>query len=325
MRKAFKWFASLSIVFIAVFVYTGTYLDIPRKELEAKYASGTSQFLNLPDGTRIHYRDEGKFNAPVILLVHGTNGSLLNFERLVPYLMDNFRLVSLDLPGFGLTGAIPSKDYSIGKFMDIISEVTNHLGIDVFSIAGNSMGGHVAWRYAIDYPDKIENLILIASGGVRIEEDIAKLEQAKDNSPIVWRLMNSSLIRKILTFYTPKFFATQGLKTAVFDPDVVTQELASQFHDLALLVGSREAILSMMRSRHRIKEPKILSNITAPTLLIHGEKDNIINVKNSRYFKENITDIEIKIYSSIGHLPMYEDPKMTANDIKNFIQKPLTQ
>ncbi len=105
MKKTLKWLGVSIIAVLVVAIYSGTYLDILRKELEAKYATGSSQFLDLPDGTRIHFRDEGKLEKPVIVLLHGFNGSLFNFERLVPLLVDDFRLISIDLPGFGLTGA----------------------------------------------------------------------------------------------------------------------------------------------------------------------------------------------------------------------------
>jgi pimeloyl-ACP methyl ester carboxylesterase len=233
---------------------------------------------------------------------------------LVPLLAEDFRLVSLDLPAFGLTGAVPSGEYTIENFKETVSELTHYLDIEKFSIAGNSMGGHVAWRYALEYPDQIEGLILIAAGGVSGEE------QTMDDSPIVWKLMDSSLARKILLFFTPKFFAEQGLQTAVADPKLVTEELVSQFHELALLKGSREAILSMITGDRRSSSgPEIFNQISAPTLVIHGEEDNLIQVESSKYFEENIPNVEVKIYSNIGHLPMYEDPERTAKDIRNFI------
>ena len=314
MKKVAKWIG-LSVLAILVFlIYSGTYLDIPREELESRYAIGASQFLNLDDGSRIHYRDEGNDEGPVIVLLHGFNASLFNFERLVPLLAEDFRLVSLDLPAFGLTGAVPSGEYTIENFKETVSELTHYLDIEKFSIAGNSMGGHVAWRYALEYPDQIEGLILIAAGGV--SED----EQAMDDSPIVWELMDSSLARKILLFFTPRFFAEQGLQIAVADPKLVTEELVSQFHELALLEGSREAILSMITGdRHSSSGPEIFNQISAPTLVIHGEEDNLIKVESSKYFEENIPDVEVKIYSDIGHLPMYEDPERTAKDIRDFI------
>tara|TARA_B100001029_G_scaffold34633_1_gene26317 strand:- start:6468 stop:7442 length:975 start_codon:yes stop_codon:yes gene_type:complete len=321
MKKIFKRVGFSMVTILVIFIFSGIHLDIPREELEEKYATGSSQFLDLSDGTRIHFRDEGNAKNPTVILLHGFNGSLLNFDRLVPLLVEDYRLVSIDLPGFGLTGAIPSADYSTESFIDTVTTLTTHLGIEKFSIAGNSMGGGVAWRYALNNPRKVESLILIASSGVMTEEDSRKFAERKDNSPIVWRLMNSNILKRFLNYYTPKFFATQGLKVSVYDQKLANIEHAMQFHDLVLLEGSRNAILSMsMGSRSKMHGPESLSRIEAPTLVIHGDKDNIIPIERSQVFEEYIDNVEIKIYSQIGHLPMYEDPNKTANDIKSFLQ-----
>ena len=321
MKKTLKWIGFFIIAYLFVLVYSGIYLDIPRKELESKYATGSSKFLNLPDGARIHFRDEGKAESPVIVLLHGFNGSLFNFERLVPLLVNDFRLISIDLPGFGLTGAIPSANYTTESFMDTVTSLTNQLGIEKFLIAGNSMGGGVAWRYTLEHPAKVEGLILLASSGVGSKEDVKKFEERENNPPIVWKLMNSTLFKKFLNYYTPKFFATEGLKRSVYDQKFADADHANQFHDLVLLQGSRNAILSMtMGGRRQMYGPESLSKITSPTLVIHGEEDNIIGFERSSVFKENIDNAEIKIYPEIGHLPMYEDPVRTANDIIKFFQ-----
>ena len=321
MKKILKWIGIFIIAILIILIYSGTYLDIPREELEAKYATGSSQFLDLPDGARIHFRDEGRPDNPTIVLLHGFNGSLFNFERLVPLLTKDFRLISIDLPGFGLTGAIPSANYTTESFMDTVTSLTNQLGIEKFLIAGNSMGGGVAWRYTLEHPTKVEGLILLASSGVGSKEDVKKFEERENNPPIVWKLMNSTLFKKFLNYYTPKFFATEGLKRSVYDQKFADADHANQFHDLVLLQGSRNAILSMtMGGRRQMYGPESLSKITSPTLVIHGEEDNIIGFERSSVFKENIDNAEIKIYPEIGHLPMYEDPVRTANDIIKFFQ-----
>ena len=321
MKKTMKWIGIFIIAILIILIYSGTYLDIPREKLEAKYATGSSQFLDLPDGARIHFRDEGRPDNPVIVLLHGFNGSLFNFERLVPLLAKDFRLISIDLPGFGLTGAIPSANYTTESFMDTVTSLTNQLGIEKFLIAGNSMGGGVAWRYTLEHPAKVEGLILLASSGVGSKEDVKKFEERENNPPIVWKLMNSTLFKKFLNYYTPKFFATEGLKRSVYDQKFADADHANQFHDLVLLKGSRNAILSMtMGGRRQMYGPESLSKITSPTLVIHGEEDNIIGFERSSVFKENIDNAEIKIYPEIGHLPMYEDPVRTANDIIKFFQ-----
>lgn len=323
MRKR-KVISLFIILGISIFFYNGIFLDIPRSELEKKYSTDNSSFLKMPDGKIIHFKDEGNPSLPTIVFLHGFNGSLFNFERLVPLLSKDFRLVSIDLPGFGLTGSIPSGDYSTDSFIKTVNQVIDHLNISNFSIAGNSMGGGVAWRYTLLFPEKIDSLILLASSSIVSKEERENIESQRRETPWVWRLMRSNLTNFVLSYYTPKFFATQGLKASVFDEKIATEKLANQFHDLVLLEGSRKAILSMFGERRGYQEdPNILKSIKAPTLVIHGREDNIIPFESSFIFREYLNDVELKIYPNIGHLPMYEAPETTAIDIKTFIESRL--
>ena len=319
MKKILKYLTLSFFILLVIAVYSGTYLDIPRDKLEAKYASGASKFLDLKNGSRIHYRDEGDLYKPAIILLHGFNGSLFNFERMVPLLSKEFRLISIDLPGFGLTGAVPSMDYSTQNSILVINELTSYLGMEKFSIAGNSMGGGIAWRYALENPEKTQSLILLASSGIYSAEERLRIEESERESPLVWKLMRSNFVSYFLSLYTPKFFATQGLKTSVFDPNLATEEIANQFHELTLMQGSREAILSRFSKQNYSNEkPEILKKIQAPTLIIHGREDNIISFKSSINLDQYIQNSQLVIYPKIGHLPMYETPARVADDIKKF-------
>ena len=320
MKNFLKYLTLSFFILLVIAVYSGTYLDIPRDKLEAKYASGASEFLDLKNGSRIHYRDEGDLYKPAIILLHGFNGSLFNFERMVPLLSKEFRLISIDLPGFGLTGAIPSMDYSTQNSILVINELTSYLGLEKFSVAGNSMGGGIAWRYALENPEKTQSLILLASSGIYSSEERLQIEESERESPLVWKLMRSNFVSYFLSLYTPKFFATQGLKTSVYDPNLATEEIANQFHELTLMQGSREAILSRFsKQNYNDEKPDILKKIQAPTLIIHGEEDNIISFKSSINLDQYIQNSQLMIYPKIGHLPMYETPTRVANDIKNFL------
>ena len=320
MKKILKYLTLSFFILLVVAVYSGTYLDIPRDKLEAKYASGASKFLDLKNGSRIHYRDEGDLYKPAIILLHGFNGSLFNFERMVPLLSKEFRLISIDLPGFGLTGAVPSMDYSTQNSILVINELTSYLGMEKFSIAGNSMGGGIAWRYALENPEKTQSLVLLASSGIYSSEERLQIEESERESPLVWKLMRSNFVSYFLSLYTPKFFATQGLKTSVYDPNLATEEIANQFHELTLMQGSREAILSRFsKQNYNDEKPDILKKIQAPTLIIHGREDNIISFKSSINLDQYIQNSQLVIYPKIGHLPMYETPIRVANDIKNFL------
>ncbi len=319
MKKILKYLTLSFFILLVIAVYSGTYLDIPRDKLEAKYASGASEFLDLKNGSRIHYRDEGDLYKPAIILLHGFNGSLFNFERMVPLLSKEFRLISIDLPGFGLTGAVPSMDYSTQNSILVINELTSYLGMEKFSIAGNSMGGGIAWRYALENPEKTQSLVLLASSGIYSSEERLQIEESERESPLVWKLMRSNFVSYFLSLYTPKFFATQGLKTSVYDPNLATEEIANQFHELTLMQGSREAILSRFsKQNYNDEKPDILKKIQAPTLIIHGREDNIISFKSSINLDQYIQNSQLVIYPKIGHLPMYETPARVADDIKKF-------
>ena len=136
-----RWFL-IVLAAIAALVGFGyvefTASDIPRAALEAKYATPPSQFVSLPDGARVHYRIRGAPTAPTLVLLHGSNATLFTWEPWSKTLSDHFRVVSLDLPGHGLTGPVPNSDYS-GKAMAVfVAEFADRIGLGKFAIAGNS-------------------------------------------------------------------------------------------------------------------------------------------------------------------------------------------
>ncbi len=318
MTRTFNWSLLALLIAAIVFIVNSIYFDIPRKVLEEKYKSHTSKFLRLSGGGRLHFTDEGDKDQHAIVLLHGFTGSHLNFKKVSPLLSNYLRVITIDLPGFGLTGAIPSRDYSTNSAMNVIDELLENLEINKFSIGGNSMGGRISWRYASAYPEKVYKLILIASGGVERPSQTQKSER-----PLAWKLMGSSTTRNFLTLFTPKFFAYQGLEKSLYNQSLVTQSLAEEFHDLVLMKGSRDAILFDMTKDQGepLHKLELLRKIKAPTLIIHGEEDNIISVESHLQFSENIADVQVKIYPKIGHLPMHESPNRTAEDIKKFLSE----
>ena len=318
MIRIFYWSLLAILIAAIVFILNSIYFDIPRKVLEEKYTGPSSEFLRLSGGGKLHFTDEGDKDQHTIILLHGFTASHLNFKKVSHLLSDYLRVITIDLPGFGLTGAIPSRDYSTNSAMNVIDELVENLEIKKFSIGGNSMGGRVSWRYASANPKKVYKLILIASGGVERPSHSQRSER-----PLAWKLMGSSTTRNFLTLFTPKFFAYQGLEKSLYAQALVTQSLAEEFHDLVLMEGSRDAILFDMTRDHGESDSKLemLGKIKAPTLIIHGEEDNIIGVESHLQFSENIADVQVKIYPKVGHLPMYEAPNRTAEDIKKFLSE----
>ena len=127
--------ATLVLLALAVIVISVVQFDLPREKLVGKYAGGASQFVTLPSGASAHVRDEGNPGGPVLVLVHGSNASLHTWEPWVAELGDTYRIISMDLPGHGLTGRVPGDDYTRNGMASFVHEVMGTLHVERFAIA----------------------------------------------------------------------------------------------------------------------------------------------------------------------------------------------
>src|SRR5436305_7486775 len=134
--------------------------DLPRELLIARYANGHSKFIDVA-GAKAHVRDEGKADAMPLLLIHGSLGSLQMWDGWVAELQDRYRLISVDLPGHGLTGDWPRGDFSVEAYADFIEVLADTLHLDRFAIAGHPLGAAVAWTFALARPEPVHHLILV--------------------------------------------------------------------------------------------------------------------------------------------------------------------
>lgn len=170
--------------------------DTDWQEMHAKYSHSDSQFVELSNGVKIHYRDVGNSQSQAIVLIHGTSDSLLTWDAIAPYLKKDYRLISLDLPGHGFSSAHPQADYSRGAMVESVKLLMDHLDIDSASLIGNSLGGGIAWRTALSHPDRVNSLVLLDPSGAPIK--------VPSKSNIGFRLMRSSTGRLIAKKITPR-------------------------------------------------------------------------------------------------------------------------
>ncbi len=144
--------------------------DIPRAPLEAKYNAPASEFVtSCPTALGAHYRGRGATNAPALLLLHGSNASFLTWEPWSKKLSGQFHVIAVDLPGHGLTGAVSNGDYSQQGMVKFVAEFADKVGLKQFALAGNSMGGGVAARFAEEHSDRVAHLILVDAGGIAVQ------------------------------------------------------------------------------------------------------------------------------------------------------------
>ena len=296
--------------------------SIPAGIIDARYTSRSSQFLLMENGSRIHYRDEGNRRGEPIVLIHGSSASLHTWEPWVEILGNNFRMVTLDLPGHGLTGAVPDEDYSTDAFIRTIDAVITKLGLAQFTLGGNSMGGGVTWRYTLEHPEKVDAMLLIdASGLPEWQLDEREKQSAIDKeTPIIFELLSKPWFRAISTKLDPYYFTKQGVLAAYNHSPVVTDELIMRYYKLSLREGTREATMKRFANFGSDAGRTFdLSAITQPTLILWGEEDALISVKVGQKFESSLTNSTLVTFPGVGHIPMEEIPGESAEAVKAFM------
>lgn len=307
------------LVGLGIFLYKG---DLPIAYVDAKYSNAQSQFLTMENGARVHYRDEGDSTKPPIVLVHGSNASLHTWSPWVAILGDEYRVISMDLPGHGLTGATPDEDYSSQAQLNTVDALVSHLNISRFVLGGNSMGGGVTWRYTLQNPDKVRAMMLIDSSGLpQFYQEPESTGDDKKEAPIFFTLMRKPWFRAIARYLDPYWLTKQGLQSAYNNSAVVTDELIDRYYELAIRDGSRDATMSRFSGfQHQQIEAVDLAQLTQPTLIMWGREDTLISVSIAHQFAEVLADHTLVIYDNVGHMPMEEVPVRSAADALAFLK-----
>ena len=285
--------------------------DIAYDSLEAKYDSPASRYMDLGGGLRVHYRDEGRRDGPTLVLVHGYAASLHTWEPWVRSLSSDYRVITLDLPGHGLTRA--DQGYTVGRqgFGAAVDQVTRNLGVDRFTLAGNSMGGGVAWEYAIDHPERVEGLVLV---------DAAGWPRERGGGVLIFNILRHPWGRALLKNIDTQALVRQGLKSAYIDQSLVTPQLVDRYVELARAPGHRDILLGLQSGPRRPASPQLLSSIKAPTLIMFGEKDTVIPASDGSKFAAAIPGSTLILYPEVGHVPMEQIPDRSAADLKAWLK-----
>ncbi len=308
MKNLLKYslFAITAILFIVIAIYWKN--DIDLNELKDKYAYPSSSFISIDD-INVHYRDVGKGEA--ILLIHGTGASLHTWEKWIDILSSGYRVISFDLPGFGLTGPDPNHNYQISRYSAILDSLMVKLKVDSFHIAGNSLGGLVAWRYTTQFPQKVLTLNLI---------DAAGMPQPGKKPPFIFQLAKLPVLSTLLQKVTPKIIIKNSMLDVYKNDQLVTEKLIDRYFELSLREGNRTAFVKRMSQLNEKLDISDLKKITAPVLIQWGKDDRWIPLSKGYEFKKLIPQAELKIYNS-GHVPMEENPMETVEDYVIFLKK----
>ncbi len=296
----------ISLILVNLLFFFLTW-DIPLNVLTVKYANQESKFIEI-DGMQVHYRDEGK-GMPIVL-IHGTASSLHTWDVWSNTLKKDYRVIRLDIPAFGLTGPHPKRDYSIENYSNFLDQFLIKLNIDSLHLAGNSLGGNIAWYYAAEHPNKVKKMVLLDPSGYIKQGDL----------PWIFTLARTPVLNSIIRYFTPRSIVEDNLKQVYFDDSKITDEIIDRYYDFTLREGNRTAFIDRAKT-DMIDHTDKLHKITAPTLIIWGENDNWIPVSNGNLFLSDIPNSQLVILKKTGHVPMEEKPNESLQLVLEFINE----
>jgi pimeloyl-ACP methyl ester carboxylesterase len=247
------------------------------------------------------------------LLLHGTGASLHTWDGWAGPLSAQWRVVRLDLPGFGLTGPHPSGDYSPAATVDFLERFVNAAGLGRFAIAGNSLGGLVAWRFALRHPDRVTALILIDSAGYPAD--------LSGPGTVGLRLARTPIVSELMRWAPVRAGVRNSLEGVYGSPEKVTPDLVDRYSDLLRRPGNRVAMGERARSMSNNTQWEQIQTIRIPTLIQWGGRDEWIPPVQGERFKRDIANSTLIVYPGLGHVPMEEDPQATVADAIAFLRK----
>ena len=290
--------------------------DLTLDYLKSKYANKESEFMPI-NGIQIHFRDQGlPTDSLPLVLIHGTAASLHTWEPWVAELKATKRIITFDLPAYGLTGPNANHDYSQKAYFDMLDSLLIKLKINRCILGGNSLGGSVSWNYAIEHPEKIKKLILIDAGGYPLNST---------SVPIAFKLAQVPILNNLLEKVTPRSMVEFSIKNVYFDPTKVSNELIDRYYELTLREGNRKAfkerLASSKNTASKNNTSQLIKTIKVPTLVLWGDHDQLIPVASAYKFHEDLPNDTLVILKNLGHVPMEEDPKVSLKSVKEFIEK----
>ncbi len=313
MRRGLKligWLL-LSIVVVAVaFIVVNRVPDRSVEELKARWALPPSQFVKIA-GMQVHLRDEGpcEDSTPIVLL-HGTSSSLHTWDGWVNALKDEHRVIRFDMPAFGLTGPSPDNNYTIENYSRIVVAVLDYLQVDHCVLAGNSLGGYVAWATAVLHPGRVERLILIDASGYPYQAQ---------SVPIGFKIALTPVLNTLMEEVLPRGIVESSVKNVYGNPSLVTPELIDRYFDLTTRAGNRQALVARFRQTQPGSLAKLVPELKLPTLILWGGRDRLIPPDIGDRFHKEIAGSKLMRFNELGHVPQEEDPTITATALKKFL------
>lgn len=281
--------------------------DVSFDEVRAGIPNAAYSHFAEIDGVRLHYQEKG--NGAPLVLIHGYTSSTYSWKDVFEPLAKNFRVIALDLKGFGFSGK-PDGDYTRRAQATLVTHLLDYLKIEKAWLCGSSMGGEIALNVALANPQRVAGLILVDSAGVN-ESGSGSLAPRYLQLPIVGRVLTALALRS-------DKLVRQGLEKSFYDQTKVTNERLANYYRPLQTRGGQLAAVRARTQANLFPVEADLGRITLPTLLIWGAEDRLIPLAAGRKMNSLIKDSRLVIFENCGHLPQEEMPERVVAEITEF-------
>lgn len=265
--------------------------------------AGNSHFVEV-DGARVHYQEFGDATQPPVVLIHGYTASVYVWKTAAPLLAEKgLRVIAIDMLGFGYSDKPVSFDYSIASHARIIVRFMDRMGIGRATVVGSSYGGAVAATVALDYAERVDKLVLV---------DAVCNDDAKSHP--VLRLAAFPGIGEIITPFIAdsRMFLRKRMQVTLARANhhMVTNERIDSVRRPLYAADGHHSLLATSRSwsANRIEQDAHL--IKHETLLIWGDQDKVIPIKNAYKLKQAIANSRLVVLKDCGHVPQEEKSEL---------------
>lgn len=277
--------------------------------------SGNSHFVNV-DGARVHFQEFGDRTNPTLLLIHGYTASVYVWRLVAPMLAEaGFHVVAADLLGFGYSEKPRWFDYSITSQARIISRFMDRLGLGRAVLVGSSYGGAVASTIALDYPERVEKLVLVDS----------VCNNNLKHHPIL-RLASIPGVGEVIAPFLAdtRAFHRHRMKNtfAPINRHLISEERLESVRRPLAAADAHHSLLATSRNWHanRIEQDAYLIN--QPTLIIWGEDDGVIPIRDGYKLHDAILHSRLVVFKDCGHIPMEEKSELFSDVVVEFCRDP---
>ena len=271
------------------------------------------EFFTIANGISVHVwdtRDEGSADKPCLVLLHGYLETMYIFNELVDALKDSFRVITLDLPGHGLTDSAPAgadgqRVNSLAFQAQVVAGVLDKCGVAKAVIAGHSMGGYVTLQALRSIPDRLEGAILLHSHPLPdAPEKAADREREK-------KLIEAGKLHAIAAASIPKMYYEENLRAC--DEKIRETIELCETHDPEGIISSIEGL------RTRPDQQSVMQHPPVPLLLIHGDHDNFLPLSTVEQFKQAFPEVHYQLIPNSGHNSFIEQPDACIAALSAFI------